>query len=182
MIGLDKTLPDPITRWLSDPPLPTHMRVAEARLPMRADAAAESLDRGTCHEPHAVDIEYAAVAACASCHDDPHTRAYFDRAHHARWLAERAGAAPLGAGVSCATCHMVKSKRRGKVTTNHNQNDNLRPNEKMIRPVWLDCHGLGFSLDALADVNLVVRNFQGRPEVHVESIEWATRRATDAGR
>ena len=180
MIGLDDTLPDAITRWLADPPPPTHMRVAEARLPMRADAAAESLDCGTCHGPHAVDIDRAAVEACASCHDDPHTRAYFDSAHHALRVAERAGEAPLGTGVSCATCHMVKSKRRGTVTTNHNQNDNLRPNEKMIRPVCLDCHGLAFSLDALADVDLVARNFQGKPDVHVESIEWATQRATDA--
>ena len=79
---------------------------------------------------------------------------------------------------------MVKSKRRGKVTTNHNQNDSLRPNEKMIRPVCLDCHGLAFSLDALADTDLVARNFAGKPDVHVESIEWAIRRAEapDAGR
>ncbi len=181
MIGLDTMLPEAVTAWLADPTPPARMGVAEARLPMRADAAAESLDCGTCHEPHAVDIDHAAVAACASCHDDPHTRAYFDSAHHALWLAERAGETPLGTGVSCATCHMVKSKRRGKVTTNHNQNDNLRPNEKMIRPVCLDCHGLGFSLDALADVGLVARNFQGRPAAQVESIEWATRRATAPG-
>lgn len=78
---------------------------------------------------------------------------------------------------------MVKGKRRGKVTTNHNQNDSLRPNEKMIRPVCLDCHGLAFSLDALADTDLIDRNFAGKPEVHVESIEWAVRRAEppDAG-
>ena len=182
MIGLDEALPDRITRWLSDPPQPSRMRVAEARLPMRADAAGKSLDCGTCHTPHPVDVERAAVAACASCHDDHHTRAYFGSPHHALWEAERAGEAPPGAGVSCATCHMVKSKRRGRVTTSHNQNDNLRPNDKMIRPVCLDCHGLGFALDALADADLVSGNFVGRPDIHVESIEWATRRATHAGR
>ena len=32
----------------------------------------------------------------------------------------------------------------------HNQNDGLQPNEKMIRPVCMSCHGLGFSIDALA--------------------------------
>ena len=72
---------------------------------------------------------------------------------------------------------MPKTERRGKITTNHNHNDNLRPNEKMVRPVCLDCHGLGFSLDALADTDLVNRNFRGMPAVHVESIEWAMRRA-----
>lgn len=72
---------------------------------------------------------------------------------------------------------MSKIERRGKIATNHNQNDNLRPNEKMIRTVCLDCHGLAFSLDALADTDLIRRNFSGRPTVHVESIEWAVRRA-----
>ena len=72
---------------------------------------------------------------------------------------------------------------RDTIATNHNQNDTLRPNEKMIRPVCLDCHGLEFSLDALADAALVERNFTGTPTVHVESVEWAMRRsaAVDGG-
>ncbi len=52
---------------------------------------------------------------------------------------------------ACASCHMPKLEHRRQVRTTHNQNDNLRPNEKMIRTVCLDCHSLGFSLDALAD-------------------------------
>ncbi|MEL6265848.1 MAG: NrfA- nitrite reduction protein, partial [Pseudomonadota bacterium] len=62
---------------------------------------------------------------------------------------------------------------------NHNQNDVLRPNEKMIRPVCMDCHGLGFAIDALADPDLVSSNFRGRPETRIESIEWATRRVRE---
>ena len=79
---------------------------------------------------------------------------------------------------------MIKIERRGKIATSHNQNDNLRPNEKMIRSVCLDCHGLGFAIDALADADLVAGNFNRRPAVHIESIEWAARRAAvkrDAG-
>ena len=145
------------------------MTVAEARIPMRDDAPHATLDCGTCHRPHEVDIVRAAVEARASCHDDPHTRAYFDSPHYALWQAEVEGRTPSGAGASCATCHMPKTGRR-KIATNHNQNDNLRPNEKMIRSVCLDCHGLGFSLDALADAELVRRNFNGMSTVHVESI------------
>lgn len=183
-LGLETIPPETIPAWLTDPALLTHMHAAEARLPMRADAPAEPLDCGTCHDSHSVDIERAAVAACAGCHDDPHTQAYFGSPHHELWLREQAGDAEPGTGVSCATCHMVKGKRRGKVTTNHNQNDSLRPTEKMIRPVCLDCHGLAFSIDALADADLVSRNFAGKPGVHVESIEWAIQRAEapDAGR
>ena len=196
-VGLAGVVPEAITAWLSDPALPAHMTVAEARLPMRSEASlrhsresgnesphgaarnatTRAFDCGTCHRSHSVDVAQAAAEACASCHDDVHSRAYFDSPHHALWQAELAGRAAPGTGVSCATCHMPGTERRGKITTNHNQNDNLRPNEKMIRPVCLDCHGLGFSLDALADADLVDRNFRGMPAVHVESIEWAMRRA-----
>ena len=183
-IGLSGVVPMIVAEWLADPVPPTRMSVGEARLPMRADADAHrTLDCGACHRPHDVDTARAAVEACASCHDDRHTRAYFDSPHHRLWQAELAGEAPLGAGVSCATCHMPMTANRDTIATNHNQNDTLRPNEKMIRPVCLDCHGLEFSLDALADAGLVERNFTGTPTVHVESVEWAMRRsaAVDGG-
>ena len=61
----------------------------------------------------------------------------------------------------------------------HNQNDNLRPNEKMVRDVCLSCHSLAFSLDALADSDLVRRNFAGPPARHVESIDMALSRRDD---
>ena len=181
-VGLRAELAGAFPDWLADSPIPALMTVTEARLPMRAEAAHLSLDCGACHQPHDVDIERAAVEACAGCHDDPHTRAYFGSVHQLLWKAEMAGESPIGSGVSCATCHMAKIENRGKVATSHNQNDILRPNEKMIRPVCIDCHGLAFSLNALADAQLVKRNFEGRPGVHVESIEWAKRRATAAGK
>ena len=176
-VGLGDVVPAPVAAWLADPPLPARITAGEARLPMRPDAAHRASDCGTCHRAHAVDAARAAAEACAYCHDDSHSRAYFDSPHYRLWQAELAGEAPPGTGVSCATCHMPKTVRRGKVTTNHNQNDTLRPNEKMIRPVCLDCYGLDFSLDSLTDADLIGRNFSGMPAVHVESIKWATQRA-----
>ena len=174
---LGAVLPESVTAWLADAPHPARMTVKEARLPMRGDAAHISLDCGTCHQPHAADVERAAVEACMSCHDDPHTLAYVGSPHHALWQAELAGDRAPGTGVSCATCHMLKIERRGTIITSHNQSDGLRPNEKMIRPVCLECHGLGFAIDALADDDLVAANFKGTPAVHVESIEWAVQHA-----
>ena len=174
-MGLLERLPSVLVAWLRDPPERTRMTVAEARLAMRSDAA-RALDCGTCHRPHALDVARAAARACATCHDDLHSRAYFDSAHYTLWQAELAGDAPPGSGVSCATCHMAKARRRGKVVTSHNQNALLYPNEKMIRPVCLDCHGIRFAIDALADADLVLRNFQGKPSVHVQSVDWALRR------
>jgi hypothetical protein len=37
----------------------------------------------------------------------------------------------------------------------------------MLRDVCLRCHGLAFSLDALADRALIDNNFSGAPGVHV---------------
>ena len=70
----------------------------------------------------------------------------------------------------------MKGEGGEEIHIQHNQNANLRPNEKMIRGVCQNCHGLGFTLDALADTKLVQANFAGRPSVHVESLDWVKRR------
>ena len=60
------------------------------------------------------------------------------------------------AGLTCASCHLPRVEWRDedtgekRVLVQHNQNETLEPSEKMIRPVCLHCHGLGYSIDALA--------------------------------
>jgi len=157
-----------------------------ARLPMKPAAHGRPLVCTTCHQAHDFNTRKAKVEACASCHDDRHSKAYFASSHYRLWRAELAGTAPPGSGVTCATCHMPRMLGRGedgveRLLVNHNQNDNLRPNEKMARAVCMDCHGLGFTLDALADRPLIDRNFKGRPSVHVESIDWVRRRVRQRG-
>ena len=173
---LSELTPTFLKTWVSDPVHPLHMTVAEARVPMRQDAADKLLNCGTCHDPHAVNVRHAAVDACLACHNDEHSLAYKDSTHYALWQSGSTGATAPGSGVSCATCHMPKIKRRGKVVSSHNQNDTLRPNEKMIRPVCLDCHGLSFAIDSLADEALINRNFNGKPSTQVQSINWALER------
>ena len=80
--------------------------------------------------------------------------------------------------MSCATCHLPRvefttPEDETRVLVQHNQNDNLRPNEKMVRSVCMNCHGLQFSLDALADGKLIGRNFKGMPAKQIESIRMA---------
>jgi hypothetical protein len=153
------------------------MRPALARLPMKRDAAQRELDCGACHGAHDYDVGAAAADACLGCHDDDHSLAYQASPHAALWRAEQRGDSPAGSGVSCASCHMPRSAHAGgRVAALHDQNANLRPNEKMARSVCLACHGLGFTLDALADAALVRRNFTGAPARAVESIAWAERR------
>jgi hypothetical protein len=164
-------------------PLPP-MTPATARLAMKPDARHTALGCNSCHAAHDYTTTRAKAEACAGCHDDTHTKAYFASPHYDLLRKEAAGLLPRGSGVSCATCHMPVTETRREdgaktIFATHNQNDNLRPNEKMARSVCGHCHGLQFTLDALADPALVRGNFTGRPAVRVESIEWARRRAKE---
>jgi len=163
----------------------TPMRPALARLPMKADAHATDLTCTTCHTAHRFETRRAEVEACLGCHDDGHSRAYLGSPHHKLAVAEQAGHGPKGSGVTCAACHMPRDTHEDpesgedRLLVVHNQNANLRPTEKMIRSVCLDCHGLGFVIDALADKPLIARNFTGLPSVRVESIDWVKRRLAE---
>ena len=153
------------------------MPVSMARLPMHREALSATLDCGACHDVHNVDARHAAVDACLSCHADEHTVAYAYSPHYALWLAETSGEAAPASGVSCASCHLPRETRRiagaNRVVVQHNQNANLRPNEKMIRDVCMACHSLALAIDALADADLIRRNFVGQPALHVRSIDMA---------
>lgn len=157
------------------------MSPALGRLPMNPKVRDTEIGCTTCHGAHAFDRVKAQIEGCLACHADEHSKAYLGGPHHKLWLAERTGEEPAGSGVSCATCHMPRVKAqdergRQQVIVTHNQNDNLRPNEKMVRSVCADCHGMQFTLDALADTVLTGRNFSGRPTGRVESLDWAARR------
>ena len=131
-------------------------------------------------DAHRYDTKWAAVEACTGCHDDRHTRAYRRSPHARLWQREITREDRPGSGVSCATCQLPReiSRRGGQslVRIQHNQNQNLRPNEKMARGVCLTCHGLGFTLDALADRTLIDKNFSGQPKHQVRSLEMAEER------
>lgn len=154
------------------------MKPAAAQLPMHDKAAHDELTCNSCHGSHDFDVRFAAVDACLRCHDDEHSQAYEGSPHHELWLAELAGRAPENTGVSCATCHMPRidmdiNDWMSRRVVDHNQSAALSPNSKMIRPACLHCHGLGFAMDSLADRPLIDRNFSGRPQVKVQSIELA---------
>lgn len=158
------------------------MRAADVRSPMQAKAGHRQLGCTSCHGAHRFDTRKAAVDACVGCHDDGHSAAYQRSPHAALWRKELAGEASSGSGVSCASCHLPRVEYRvpganaKRILVQHNQNDNLRPNEKMIRPVCMSCHGLGFTIDALADPALVAANFRGEPQVRIRSLEMVAAR------
>jgi hypothetical protein len=153
---------------------------AMARQPMRQESRDKAVSCVSCHRAHRFDTQQAAVESCLTCHNDQHSLTYKGSPHFSLWHKEVTGQAKAGSGVSCATCHLPRQLHQqdgfARVTVQHNQNDNLRPNEKMLRSVCMNCHGLGFSIDALADTELVNRNFDRRPGKHIESLDWAEKR------
>lgn len=156
------------------------MSPALARLPMKPHAFSLTLECGSCHDVHEVDAGRAAAVACLNCHADEHSLAYVGSPHHRLWERELAGEGAPGSGVSCASCHLPRESRRvageERTVVQHNQNANLRPNEKMVREICMTCHSLGFSLDALADPALIRSNFAHLPEGRVRSIDMALSR------
>ena len=149
-----------------------------ARLEMKPDAYNKELNCNSCHRPHQYKLDDAPVDACLSCHNDKHSLAYKQSSHYQLWLKEQSGELPEGSGVSCASCHMPRvavdvNDWLRRTVVQHNQNATLTPNEKMIRPACMNCHGLGFSIDALADQKLIDNNFSTKPSLKIESIEMA---------
>ncbi len=148
-----------------------------ARLPMKSHALHAELSCVSCHQGHRFDTKQAAVDACLNCHNDEHSLAYLSSSHYDAWKEELAGQRGFGEGVSCATCHMPRFKNdEGVVEVEHNQNGNLEPNEKMIRSVCFNCHGLGLTLDSLASVDAIKDCFSKKPQSHIESIDMAVAR------
>jgi hypothetical protein len=158
------------------------MRPAASHLPMQSAAQHRELGCVSCHGAHGFDTVKAQVEACLGCHNDTHSKAYIGSPHHKLWLADVAREGSKASGVTCASCHMPRirapdeSAGGARIFVNHNQNDNLRPNEKMLRSVCGDCHGTQFALNALADNALIQNNFVGMAKYRVESIDWASNR------
>jgi len=161
----------------------TPMKTSTARLPMHKNNKHSSLSCNSCHTAHDYKTSQSGLEACMACHDDKHTKNYKDSKHYALVLSERAGKSPKGSGVSCATCHLprelISSEEKNYVVVQHNQNMNLRPRSKQIKSVCSRCHGLRFSLDSLADDNLMEKNYEGLPVIHLESLDMVKSRMTE---
>jgi hypothetical protein len=154
------------------------MTTDDSRLPMQSGVEGKRLGCTSCHAAHRFDIVKAAAESCLGCHADDHSLAWKDSPHGRLWQKQLAGETPAGSGVSCAGCHLPREEQdvndwMSRIVVQHNQSAVHSPNSKMIRPACLHCHGLEFSLDALADPELISRNFTGQPAGHVETMALA---------
>lgn len=130
-------------------------------------------DCNLCHKEH----EVSKPLVCLDCHNDQHSKNYENSPHgglHKKYLN---GKIDENRDVTCITCHMYRleqsyGQENNALVLTHNVNYNLRPNEKMIRPVCINCHSLQFAFDSLSDYSVILSNFSISPSKKVKTIEW----------
>ena len=145
------------------------MTPGKARVPMKDAAAHTAMDCRSCHQPSQKSNPlFASQNSCLQCHDDDHSKNHQHSAH-------------FNVGVTCATCHMPREERDGESFVIHDNTANLRPNEKMIKNVCIDCHGLQFSMDAMTDTALLENNFSTSPTKTHPGINWTADAALKRG-
>ena len=166
----------------------TTIDVSESRLTKNNHSSHDTknekrLSCTSCHSDHNFNVEYAAIDACLNCHEDNHSRNFKKTKHYASWLEVKNETLGENEGVTCATCHLsrklVSENGVQRTLVQHNQNENLEPNEKMVRSVCMNCHGLQFSLESLMDEALIESNFNGVPTIKNEGFDMAAQREID---
>ncbi|MEM9484377.1 MAG: cytochrome c3 family protein [Cyanobacteria bacterium P01_F01_bin.116] len=157
---------------------------AMARLPMKHDAMQQQMNCNACHDVHSANTVEASVDACLTCHDDNHSLNY-QNSKHAGLFADSQSLPRPGAGaVSCSTCHLPRELHGSNddpvVEVNHNNTYNLKPQDRMVGDVCMNCHGLEWSYNSIFDPELVEANFDRPPNLEMES--FALMEAAEARR
>ncbi|MEL6555167.1 MAG: hypothetical protein AAFQ63_17135 [Cyanobacteria bacterium J06621_11] len=87
--------------------------------------------------------------------------------------------------VTCATCHMPRTaQKKGDgsllVQVNHNNTYTLKPQDRMVGEVCMNCHGVEYGYNSIFDDELVEANFDRPPTLEHPSFELV--RAAEAKR
>ena len=148
-----------------------------ARIKMHEEAFDKQMNCNTCHDVHSVDTMQASVDSCLTCHNDTHSVNYKNSRHAELFEADKAKnlARPSNESVSCATCHMARhevEKGDSSVTlVNHNNTYNLKPRDRMVKEVCMNCHGIEYSYNSIFDDELVEADFDKPPTMEHESFD-----------
>lgn len=157
---------------------------AMARLPMQHDAMQKQMNCNACHDVHSVNTVEASVDACLTCHNDTHSLNYKNSRHAELFAESKELPRPSVSAVSCSTCHLprvVDEFDNTLVRVNHNNTYNLKPQDRMVGDVCMNCHGVEYSYNSIFDPELVEANFDRPPTLEMQSfdlMEAAERRRT----
>ena len=147
---------------------------AMARLPMKHDAFTKQMNCNACHDVHISNTMQASVDACLTCHNDNHSLNY-QNSKHAQ-LVDKSLPRPDSGAVTCATCHLPrtgveKSDGTTLVKVNHNNTYTLKPQDRMVGDVCLNCHGVEYAYNSIFDPELVEANFDRPPTLELETFD-----------
>ncbi len=148
---------------------------AMARLPMQHDAMQKQMTCNACHDVHSANTVEASVDACLTCHNDDHSLNYQNSKHAELFAESRELPRPAPGAVSCSTCHLPRvNYGEGDSTivkVNHNNTYNLKPQDRMVGDVCMNCHGIEYSYNSIFDPELVEANFDRPPTLKMESFD-----------
>lgn len=147
-----------------------------AQIPMKQAAFDQQMNCNACHNVHAVNTMQAAVDSCLSCHNDTHSLNYENSKHAKAVFASQPLPRPGSATVTCATCHLprVAHKSSDGIQTakvNHNNTYTLKPRNRMVGEVCMNCHGVEYSFNSIFDDDLVEANFDRPPTLQHQTFD-----------
>lgn len=154
----------------------TPLTPAMARLPMKHEALGKQMNCNACHDVHSSNTQQASVDACLTCHNDTHSLNYENSKHAELYLATQELPRPGPTAVTCATCHLPrtgieKSDGNTVVKVNHNNTYTLKPQDRMVGEVCLNCHGVEYAYNSIFDPELVEANFDRPPTLALETFD-----------
>ena len=136
---------------------------AMAHLPMKDSSFDKQMSCNTCHNVHTVNTYQASVDSCLTCHNDNHSLNY-KNSPHARIFREMGTLPrPNAESVTCATCHLPREVSGDDVLVNHNNTYTLKPRDRMVKEVCMNCHGVEHAYNSIFDDELVEANFARPP-------------------
>ncbi|MEM9266491.1 MAG: cytochrome c3 family protein [Cyanobacteria bacterium P01_F01_bin.13] len=148
---------------------------AMARLPMQHDAMQKQMNCNACHDVHTANTVEASVDACLTCHNDKHSLNYKNSKHAELFASSQELPRPGVGAVSCSTCHLPRvvddRPEVPIVNVNHNNTYNLKPQDRMVGDVCMNCHGIEYSYNSIFDPELVEANFDRPPTLELQSFE-----------
>lgn len=144
---------------------------AMAHLPMKESAMDREMTCNTCHNVHSVNTVPAAVDSCLTCHNDRHSLNYKDSPHAQTIVNLASLPRPDNQAVTCATCHLPRTKVDEEIVVNHNNTYNLLPRDRMVKEVCMNCHGVEHAYNSIFDDELVETNFARPPNLKLETFD-----------
>ncbi|MEL6441932.1 MAG: cytochrome c3 family protein [Cyanobacteria bacterium J06621_8] len=144
---------------------------AMAHLPMQQDALDKQMNCNACHNVHTVNTFTAAVDSCLTCHRDNHSLNYQNSPHGQMLLEVGTLPRPNAELVTCATCHLPREVAGDQVLVNHNNTYTLKPRDRMVKEVCMNCHGVEHAYNSIFDDELVEANFARPPDQKLNTFQ-----------